>query len=123
MKISHLLWLLTGFTSVVLPGLVHAQDISVGRAAYAQCAACHSVNGSNGLGPTLKGVVGREAGQLPGFRFSRAMKNAGITWDSRVLDAYLAAPQKVVPGNLMPFSGINDEQQRADIIAYLVTLK
>jgi len=62
-------------------------------------------------------------GSTARFSFFARDENAGITWDSRVLDAYLAAPQKVVPGNLMPFSGINDEQQRADIIAYLVTLK
>jgi cytochrome c len=51
------------------------------------------------------------------------MKNAGIVWDAKTLNAYLSEPQKVVPGNVMPFSGISDAQKRADIIAYLSSLK
>jgi cytochrome c len=51
------------------------------------------------------------------------MKSANITWDAKALDAYLADPQKAVPGNQMPFSGITDPKQRADVIAYLATLK
>jgi len=51
------------------------------------------------------------------------MKRAKLTWDEKTLDAYIANPQAVVPGNLMPFSGIADARQRADLIAYLKTLK
>ena len=51
------------------------------------------------------------------------MKAANITWDDKQLDDYLADPQKVVPGNVMPFSGLADATQRADVIAYLKTLK
>lgn len=58
-----------------------------------------------------------------GFRYSNAMKRANITWDEKTLDAYLDDPQKVVPGSVMPFSGIADAQERADLIAYLKTLK
>ena len=101
----------------------NAQDATSGKAVYQQCAVCHSVDGSNGVGPTLKGVVGHRSGEIPGFRSSRAMKSANITWDAKALDAYLADPQKAVPGNQMPFSGITDPKQRADVIAYLATLK
>lgn len=100
-----------------------AQDVAAGKAVYAQCSACHTVDGANGVGPSLQGLVGRKAGTFPGFRFSRAMKSVGISWDEKSLAAYLAEPQKVVPGNVMPFSGIADEKQRADLIAYLATLK
>jgi cytochrome c len=100
-----------------------AQDAAAGKAAYQQCAVCHSVDGTNGVGPSLKGVVGHKSGDIAGFRSSRAMKSAGITWDAKTLDAYLAEPQKVVPGNQMPFSGMSDAKQRADVIAYLATLK
>jgi cytochrome c len=104
-------------------GAALAQDAAAGKTAFAQCAACHSVDGTNGLGPSLKGVVGRKAGSFPSFRYSRAMKNATISWDEKALDAYLTEPQKLVPGNLMPFSGVADAKQRADLIAYLATLK
>jgi cytochrome c len=89
---------------------------------FSQCEVCHSVDGINGTGPTLKGVVGRQSGTVPGFRYSRAMKGAGITWDDKSLDQYLSDPQELVPGNVMPFSGIADRAQRAAIIAYLKTI-
>jgi cytochrome c len=102
---------------------VIAQDADAGKALYQQCAVCHSVDGTNGVGPSLKGVVGHKSGDVAGFRFSRAMKNAAITWNAKTLDAYLAEPQKIVPGNQMPFAGIADAKERADVIAYLATLK
>jgi cytochrome c len=77
-----------------------AQDATAGKAAFAPCAACHSVNGSNGAGPSLQGVVGRKAGVFEGFRYSRAMKAAGTTWDVASLDAYIADPQKAIPAVL-----------------------
>ena len=102
--------------------VAHAQDATAGKAVFAQCAACHSVDGSNGVGPSLQGVVGRKVATFPGFRFSRAMKAAGTTWDATMLDGYIADPQKALPGNVMPFSGIPDAKLRADLIAYLKTL-
>src|SRR5699024_436366 len=51
------------------------------------------------------------------------MKNAGFAWTTRLLDDYIADPQKTLPGNLMPFSGVADARQRADLIAYLITLR
>ncbi|MCJ0763595.1 c-type cytochrome [Variovorax terrae] len=101
----------------------HAQDAAAGKTAFAQCAACHSIDGSNGAGPSLQGIDGRKAGIFPGFRYSRAMKAAGYAWDEKTLDAYLADPQKAIPGNVMPFSGVSDAKQRADLVAYLKTLK
>jgi len=101
----------------------NAQDVAAGKQVYAQCAACHSINGSHGVGPTLQGVVGRQAGSILGFRFSRAMKGAGYPWDARTLDAYIENPQAAVPGNVMPYAGLVDVKQRADLIAYLATLK
>jgi len=112
---------LAGF--VLSPGAVHAQDVEAGRAAYAQCIACHSTDGNNSAGPTLKGIIGRKAGSSEGFRYSRAMKNAGTTWDAASLSAYLADPQKAMPGNVMPFPGIPDAKQIADLVAYMATLK
>ncbi|WP_042877108.1 c-type cytochrome [Cupriavidus necator] len=104
-------------------GAVLAQNIESGKAVFAQCAACHSTDGASGAGPTLKGIIGRKAGTLEGFRYSRAMKSAGTAWDAESLSAFLTAPQKAVPGNVMPFPGIPDAKQIADVVAYLRTLK
>ncbi len=101
----------------------HAQDAAAGKAAFAQCTACHAIDATNGVGPGLKGIVGRKVGSLPGFRYSRAMKAVEYSWDPAKLDAYLTDPQKAIPGNVMPFSGLPDAKQRADVIAYLQTLK
>jgi len=110
-------------TMAIASSFAHAQDAAAGKAVFAQCTACHSTDGSNGVGPSLQGVVGRKAGTFPGFRFSRAMKAATIGWDVATLEGYIADPQKTVPGNVMPFSGIPEAKQRADLIAYLQTLK
>ncbi len=101
----------------------NAQNVDHGKEVYAQCAACHSIDGSNGAGPSLKGVYGRQAATEPGFRFSRGMKKATYAWDDKTLDAYIADPQKALPANLMPFSGLPNAQDRTDLIAYLKTLK
>jgi len=100
-----------------------AQDADKGQHAFARCAACHTIDGTTRTGPTLANIVGRKSGSIAGFRYSRAMKNANLVWDEQTLDAYIAAPQKEVPGNVMPFAGISDPGTRADIIAYLATLK
>lgn len=108
----------------LLPGAAsRAQSAAADSAAFKPCAVCHSVDGSSGTGPTLKGVIGRVSGTVPGFRYSRAMRNAAITWDAASLDRYLTDPQGLVPGNIMPFSGISDAAERAAVIAYLRTLR
>jgi cytochrome c len=103
-------------------GSASAQDAEAGKQAFAACAPCHAAD-QNGVGPKLGGVLNRAAGSVEGFRYSRAMKNSKTVWDEKSLDAYLAEPQKLVPGNLMPFSGIADAHTRSDLIAYLGTLK
>lgn len=108
----------------VAPWLAFAQGHDDGgKQIYAQCIACHSIDGSIGVGPSLSGVVGRKAGSAAGFRYSRAMRGSNIVWDEKSLDAFISDPQKVVPGNVMPFAGVADAKQRADLIAYLQTLK
>ncbi len=96
---------------------------SSGEQAFSQCTACHSTNGSNGVGPTLSGIVGRASASAPGFSYSNAMKHAQLHWTSDELDKYLANPQGLIPGNVMPYAGMPDAQQRAALIAYLATLK
>ena len=84
------------------------------------CIACHSLTaGINRVGPSLAAVVGRPAGSISGYAYSAAMANSGITWTEDRLDAFLSAPQAVVPGTKMTFMGLKDPKDRADVIAYL----
>lgn len=92
-------------------------------AAFFQCRSCHSVKpGQNGIGPTLHGIVGSKAGEVPGFSFSPALKASGITWDRPTLEQWLAAPTKLVPGTRM-VAMVPDPVRRKEIIDYLETLK
>ena len=88
------------------------------------CRTCHSVKeGDNRLGPSLAGVVGRKAGELPGYAYSSSMQNSGVTWDEATLDKFIANPEAVVGGNKMkPFTGIADEGQRKEIVAFLKSI-
>lgn len=92
-----------------------------GASVFRQCTACHTTEPDRHLtGPSLAGVFGRKAGAAPGFgRYSDALRASGIVWNDRTLDAWLENPQQTVPGNYMTFPGIRDDDQRADLIAYL----
>ncbi len=100
-----------------------AQDIAKGQRTFAACSVCHDTGAVNKQGPGLGGVLGRKSAKAPGFRYSGAMKRAKLTWDAATLDAYLTDPQALVPGNTMPFPGLPDGATRANLIAYLGTLK
>jgi cytochrome c len=111
---------------VAIAGAAHAAgDAAKGKTLFQRCAICHRVDqsGGNGLGPNLFGIVGRKAGMVASFNYSAAMKNSGIAWSADKLDAYIEHPAAIVPGNRMAFAGISDAGQRADVVAYLATLK
>lgn len=114
-----------GIAALAAGPALAAGNAAAGKAVFARCAICH--NGEKGagnkIGPNLFGVVGRKAGTAPGFSYSAAMASAGFVWTNDKLDRYVTAPQAVVPGNKMPFGGIASAGQRADLIAYLETLK
>jgi cytochrome c len=107
-----------------LPTPARAQSADNGKTVFRQvCSICHTVvAGKNMVGPSLFGVVGRKSGSLPDFHYSDAMKNANLTWDAATLDRYLANPRGVVPGTLMAYAGLKDDQKRKDLIAYLATV-
>lgn len=101
-------------------GALAAGDAAKGKAVFARCAICHTVEpGKNKLGPSLAGIMGQKAGAVPGFRFSPAMKNSKIKWTSQTLDKYLANPRTFLPGNRMFFAGLPNVADRANVIAYL----
>jgi len=98
-----------------------AADAAKGDAlVQARCNVCHSPEA--GQGPDLTGVVGRKAGSVAGFAYSPALKGSGLTWTVANLDAFLADPNKRVAGTSMA-NPMVDATERADIIAYLATLK
>jgi len=94
-------------------------------AGFAQCRTCHTVekDGRNGIGPNLWGVTGKPAAQHAGFAYSPAMKSSGLTWDNATLDIYLKEPMKTVPGTKMAYAGLRNDEQRAEVIAFLDSLK
>jgi cytochrome c len=103
--------------------VAHAQDAKRGEKLYEECVACHATErGVNGVGPDLHGVFGRKAAELADFRYSPALKRSGITWTAQNLDSYIADPQKAVPANRMPYSGMPEARDRADLIAYIQTV-
>ncbi len=84
-----------------------------------RCSICH-VAGGGGQGPNLTGVVGRKAATAPGFAYTPALKNSGLTWTAANLDKFLVNPGALVPGTAMQVR-INDAAQRAALVAYLAT--
>lgn len=102
-----------------------AGNAATGKLVFLQCQACHAVQpgGPSLVGPNLAGVYGRRAASLPGYDYSPALKASGITWTAAKLDLWLTSPSALVPGTKMAFVGIASPALRADVIAYLQTLK
>ena len=99
-------------------------DAVAGKSVFNKCAICHSpAPGKNSVGPTLFGIVGRQSASVDGFKYSDAMKAANKTWDAATLDVYLTNPKAMVPGTKMVFPGLPNPEDRANVIAYLATLK
>jgi cytochrome c len=95
-------------------------DVGKGETVFNKCKACHSADEpKNKVGPNLVGLFGRPAGSVEGFKYSEAMKNSGITWDETTLAAYLADPRGYVKGNRMAFVGLKNQEDIANVIAYL----
>ena len=101
-----------------------AGDATRGAQLFRQCMACHSAQPDEHLtGPSLAHVWQKKAGTAQGFlRYSEPIKHSGITWNEETLDAWLASPARLVPGNSMTFPGVRDAQARQDLIAYLKAL-
>lgn len=98
-------------------------DLQRGRDLMKDCLACHSTQpGDNKIGPSLFKIFGRKAGVESGFRYSPALKGSGLTWTKKNLDEFIADPQKKIPGNRMPYSGMAQAKNRADVILFLMSL-
>jgi cytochrome c len=97
-------------------------DPKKGAQAFRACVACHALEpGLHLSGPSLGGFLERPAGAAEGYgRYSPELKSAGFEWSPSVLDAWVEAPEKMVPGTYMSFPGIPDPEVRADLVAFLM---
>ncbi|MEX1036077.1 MAG: cytochrome c family protein [Sneathiella sp.] len=100
-------------------------DAAKGEKVFKKCKACHTIEqgGKNAIGPNLFGIIGTKAGSVEGYRYSKAMSDAGLTWDEATLDEYLEKPRAFVKGTKMAFAGLKKESDREDLIAYLKTFQ
>ncbi len=99
-----------------------AADAAAGERVYNRCSACHKLDGSNGTGPHLDGVVGREVGIVPDFGYSGALSAVADVWDADHLNGFLENPRGYAPGTTMAFNGLAQVEERANLIAYLESI-
>ena len=110
-------------------GMAVAQEVPAGDPVAGEktariCKTCHQYGegAKIAIGPVLNGVVGRQAGTYPGYNYSEANKNSGLTWDEATLTVYLKNPKAKVPGTKMTFAGFQKDSDIANVIAFLKTL-
>ena len=104
-----------------IKALLALGSIDHGKTVFKKCAACHSVSkgGSNKIGPALWGVIGKKAGSIGNYKYSKAMSGFGKTWDFEAINTFLIKPNDYVKGTKMAFAGLKKEKDRASIILYL----
>nr|3M97_X Chain X, Cytochrome c-552 [Paracoccus denitrificans] len=94
-------------------------DPAAGEKVFGKCKACHKLDGNDGVGPHLNGVVGRTVAGVDGFNYSDPMKAHGGDWTPEALQEFLTNPKAVVKGTKMAFAGLPKIEDRANLIAYL----
>jgi cytochrome c len=113
--------ILAAVLAVTGAGGASAQDAAAGEKVFAVCKACHQIGetAKNAVGPVLNGIIGRPAGTYPGYSYSDANKNSGLTWDEATFRDYIKDPRAKIPGTKMIYPGLKDEQKTSDLLAYL----
>jgi len=97
-----------------------AGDAKAGEKVFRKCKSCHYVDQEkNKTGPHLVNIIGRAAGSVDGFKYSKAMKDSGLTWDEATLAEFLKKPKAYVKGTKMAFAGLRKDKEIDDLIAYL----
>jgi cytochrome c len=98
-----------------------AQDVAKGEISFHKCLPCHAIgdDAQNKIGPELNGLDGRHSGSVADFSYSDANKNSGIVWNEAQFKDYIKDPRAKIPGTKMIFAGIKNEQEIADLWAYV----
>jgi cytochrome c len=102
-----------------------AQDAAAGQTVFNKCLPCHSTGegAANKVGPVLNGLDGRKAGTIPSYFYSDANKKSGITWSEAEFKDYIRAPRARIPNTKMAFAGIANDNDAANLWAYLAQFK
>ncbi len=101
-----------------------AGDVKAGKKVFKKCKACHKMKaGKNGVGPHLVGVIGREAGAVEGFKYSKAMAGSGLVWDAETLTGFLTKPKKYLKGTKMTFNGLKKPADVENVLAYIASVE
>ena len=101
--------------------LFSSTNATEGKKNFSKCTACHTIaqGGGNKIGPGLWGVLGRKAGSLSDYKYSKAMSGYGKTWSFEEMNGFLNKPKEWIKGTKMAFAGIKNEKERAALILYL----
>ncbi len=96
-------------------------SVAEGAKVFTKCAACHSIaeGGKNKIGPALWGVLGRQAGSLPDYKYSKAMAAHGKKWSFEEMNGFLIKPKDWIKGTKMSYAGLKSEKERAAVILYM----
>lgn len=126
MKLKNILSMCAiGALLILSSNAMAAGDAVKGKKLAKKCTACHTLTegGKNRLGPNLFNILDKPAGNVDGYKYSKAMKSSGITWDQSTFLDFIAKPRKVVKGTKMSFTGLKKATQRTDLLAYFETLR
>ncbi len=106
---------------VDINALLAMGDVSHGEKVFKKCSACHMIasDGKNMIGPNLWGVIGRQAGSISDYKYSKAMIAYAKEWSFEEMNAYLIKPQAYIKGTKMAFAGLRKEKDRASVILYM----
>ena len=101
--------------------LLASASADEGAKVFKKCAACHSIKegGANKIGPALWGVLGRPAGSVPGYKYSKAMASHGKNWSFEEMNGFLIKPKDWIKGTKMSFAGLKNAKDRASVILYM----
>jgi cytochrome c len=106
--------------TIDVAAILAAGDAAAGEAVFKKCGSCHKLDGSDGVGPHLNGVVGRNHAAAAGYAYSEAnLALAAELWTPEALFGFLENPKKYMPGTKMAFAGLPKPEDRANVIAYL----
>ena len=117
--IKYILIIIGMILIILTVSIAYAADPVKGKKVFKKCVVCHSLQeGKNKIGPSLYNLLGRKAGSVDGYKYSKAMKNSGVVWNEESLDKFLTKPRKFIPKTKMSFRGIKKKSLRDDLISF-----